>query len=94
MTTLEDLWQGNIIPWEMFVRNDPQLKSLLSDAGENYDKLIADLTEKQMEILEKYKYTLFEMNSFTEQAAFKYGFSLGVRLMIESVQTKLDNNSV
>ncbi|MCR5636176.1 MAG: hypothetical protein K6F76_03230 [Clostridiales bacterium] len=89
MTTLEDLWQGNIIPWEMYVRDNPHLKSLLSIAGENYDKLIADLTEKQMEILEKYKYTLFEMNSFTEQAAFKYGFSLGLRLIVESVMTEL-----
>ena len=89
MTTLENLWYGNILPWEMFVMNDPHLKSLLSLAGENYDKLIADLTEKQMEMLEKYKYTLFEMNSFTEQAAFKYGFSLGVRLIIESVMTEL-----
>ena len=42
---LEDLWYGKIIPWEMFVRNNPQLKSLLSIAGNNYDKLIADLTE-------------------------------------------------
>ncbi|MCR5636137.1 MAG: hypothetical protein K6F76_03035 [Clostridiales bacterium] len=94
MTVLEDLWYGRIIPWEMFVRNDPQLKSLLSLSGKNYDKLTADFTEKQMEMLEKYKDILCEMNSYTEQAAFKYGFALGVRLMIESVQIKLDNNSV
>ena len=78
----------------MYVRNDPQLKSLLSHASKDYDKLTADFTEKQKEMLEKYKDALCEMNSFTEQAAFKYGFALGVRLMMESVQTKLDNNSV
>ena len=44
---LEDLWYGNIIPWEMFLRNDSHLKSLLSLSGKNYEKLIADLTEKQ-----------------------------------------------
>lgn len=93
MTVLEDLWYGNIIPWEMFVRDNPQLKSLLSLAGKNYDKLTADFTNKQKEMLEKYKDSLCEMNSYTEQAAFKYGFSLGVRLMMESLVTKLDNNS-
>ena len=92
--TLESLWYGGIIPWEMYVRNDPQLKSLLSHASKDYDKLTADFTEKQKEMLEKYKDVLCEMNSYTEQAAFKYGFSLWVRLMMESVMTKLDNNDL
>ena len=92
MTVLEDLWYGNIIPWEKFVKDNAELKSLLSLAGKNYDKLTADFTEKQKEMLEKYKDTLCEMNSFTEQAAFKYGFSLGVRLMMESMMTKLNND--
>ncbi|MCR5636172.1 MAG: hypothetical protein K6F76_03210 [Clostridiales bacterium] len=89
MTVLENLWYGNIIPWEMFVRNDPQLKSLLSHTSKDYDKLTADFTEKQKEMLEKYKGTLCEMNSYTEQSAFKYGFSLGVRLIVESVMTEI-----
>ena len=86
---LEDLWYGNIIPWEMFLRNDSHLNSLLSLSGKNYDKLTDTLTELQKELLEKYKDTLCEMNSFTEQAAFRYGFSLGVRLMMESMLTEL-----
>ena len=53
MTVLEDLWYGNIVPWEMFLRNDSHLKSLLSLSGKNYEKLIVDLTEKQKEMLEK-----------------------------------------
>ena len=93
MTVLEDLWYGNIIPWEMFVRNNPRLKSLFSLSGKNYDKLTADLTEKQKEMLEKYKDTLCEMNSFAEQNAFKYGFSLGVRLMMQSVSIELPTNN-
>ena len=92
MNTLEDLWYGNIIPWEMFVRNNQQLKGLLSLADKNYDKLIADFTEKQIEMLEKYKDSVNEMNCFTEYAAFKYGFSLGVRLMMESILTELNNS--
>ena len=86
----EDMWYGNIIPWEMFVSDNPQLKKLLSVAGKDYDKLTADLAEKQKEMLEKYKDSLCEMNSYTEQAAFQYGFSLGIRLMMESIAIKLN----
>ena len=81
---LEDLWYGNIIPWEMFVRNNPRLKSLLSLACNNYDKLIAGFTEQQIKLLEEYKDSVNEMNCFTEQAAFQYSFSLGVKLLIEA----------
>ena len=86
---LKELWYGNILPWEMFVKNNSHLKSLLSLSDKNYDKLTADLTEKQKELLEKYKDSVNEMNSFTEQAAFQYGFSLGVRFMMESMSTEL-----
>ena len=92
MTTLENLWYGRIIPWETFVRNDPQLKCLLSHASRDYDKLTADFTETQKEMLEKYKDTICEINSYTEQAAFKYGFSLGVNLIIEANKNLTKND--
>ena len=89
MTTLEELWYGNIIPWEQFVKNNPQLKSQLSVLSKNRDKLTADLTEKQKESLEKYNDTVNKTYSITQLAAFQYGFSLGVRLITESMLTTL-----
>ena len=46
------------------------------------------LTEKQSETLEKYDEAVNEMHSLAEVEAFSYGFRLGVRLMIEAVDSK------
>ena len=89
MTILEDLWYGNINPHETFLSQNRQFKHLLSLMGKNRDKLSVTLTEQQKEILEKYHEMINEMHSFTEQAAFQYGFSLCVRLMMESVSIQL-----
>ena len=55
----------------------------------NRDKLCETLTEQQKEMLKKYDETVNEMHSLIEQSAFQYGFSLGVRLMIEGVSIQL-----
>ena len=89
MTVLEDLWYGNINPNEAILQDDKRFKSLLSLMGKNRDKLSDTLTEQQKEILEKYDDTINEMHSLAEQSAFQYGFSLGVRLMIEGVSIQL-----
>lgn len=89
MTTLEDLWYGNIDPHESFLIQNRQFRHLLSLMGKNRDQLTDTFTDKQKELLEKYDNTINEMHSITEQAAFQYGFSLGVRLMMESVSIQL-----
>ena len=89
MAVLEDLWYGNINPHETFLPQNWQFKHLLSLMGKNCDKLSVTLNEQQKEILEKYDETVNEMYSLAEQSAFQYGFSLGVRLMMESVSIQL-----
>ncbi len=89
MTTLEDLWYGNIDPHETVLNDDRRFKNLLALMGRNRDKLSATLTEQQKETLAKYDDSVNELHSFAEQAAFQYGFSLGVRLMMESVSIQL-----
>ena len=85
MTALEELWYGNIDPHESFLIQNRQFRHLLSLIGKNRDKLSVTLTEQQKEILEKYDDTVNELHSLSEQSAFQYGFSLGVRLMTESL---------
>ena len=88
MTILEDLWYGNINPHEAILQDNKRFKSLLSLMGRNRDKLTNTLTEQQKEMLEKYDDTVNEMHSLAEQVAFQYGFSLGIRLMMESISIK------
>ncbi len=76
---------GNINPHEMFPDNNRPFKHPLFLMGKNRDKLTDTFPDRQREMLEKYGDTINEMHSLSEQAAFQYGFSLGVRLMMESV---------
>ena len=76
---------GNINPHETFPDNNRPFKHLLSLMGKNCDKLTDTFTDQQREMLEKYGDTINKMHSFSERAAFRYGFSLGVRLRMESV---------
>lgn len=89
MTTLEDLWYGNINPHETFLIQNRQFKHLLSLMGKSRDKLTDTFTNQQKELLEKYDDAVNEMHSLTEQSAFQYVFSLGVRLVTESISTQL-----
>lgn len=83
MTTLENLWYGNIRPVEQFVEGNAEYKSLLRLVGNNREKLEATLTPEQAELFEKYYSAVNEMDSITEAAAFTYGFTLAVGLLID-----------
>ncbi len=89
---LKDLWYGNIIPHETFLNNNPHFKKLISLADNNYDKLTDTLTELQKELLEKYDDIVDELHSLSLQTAFQYGFSPGVRLIVEAINNPLTND--
>ena len=89
MTVLEDLWYGNIDPHEAILSDDQRFKSLLAVMGRTRDELSATLTEQQKETLAKYDDAVNEIHSLAERAAFRYGFALGGRLMVESMSVEL-----
>ena len=84
MKTLDELWYGNISPFEQCTRGDKRLKELLKLVARNREELDGTLTDKQKETLEKFEECMNEMHSITERDAFSYGFQLGVQLMAES----------
>ncbi len=84
MTFLENLWYGNINPHEKLLSGNSNFKHLLHLTGKNRDKLTDIFTKPQRETLEQYG----EMYPYAEQAAFKYGFALNVRLIMKSVFIK------
>ena len=91
-TVLEDLWYGNIDPHEAILAEDRHYKSLLALMGKNRDGLSSTLTDQQKELLEKYDDVINEMHSISEVEAFSHGFSLGIRIMTESISIKLTTN--
>lgn len=83
MTALEDLWHGNIRPVETYIEGNVEYKNLLRLVSKNREALENELTHKQLELFEKYTASVNEMNSISEAAAFKYGFTLAVSLLTE-----------
>ena len=84
MKTLDELWYGNISPFEQCTRGDKRLKELLKLIARNREELDGTLTDKQKETLEKFEDCMNEMHSITERDAFSYGFRFAVRLIAES----------
>ena len=78
MKTIDELWYGNISPFEQCTRGDKRLKELLPLMARNRDELGASLTDKQKETLEKFEDCMNEMHSITERDAFSYGFRFGI----------------
>ena len=84
MKTIDELWYGNVSPFEQCTRGDKRLKELLKLVAQNREELNGTLTDKQKETLEKFEDCMNEMHSITERDAFSYGFRLGVQLMAEA----------
>lgn len=84
MTILENLWYGNIHPFEQFLERNKEYKNLLRIAAKDQERLGASLTPEQAELFEKYYTAVNEMNATAEVQAFSYGFRLGAQFMNES----------
>ena len=91
MKTLDELWYGNISPFEQCTHSDKRLKELLKLVAQNREELDSMLTEKQKETLGKFEDRMNEMHRITERDAFSYGLCLGVQLMAESFLLSLSD---
>ena len=61
MKTLDELWYGNISPFEQCTRGGKRLKELLKLVARNREELDGTLTNKQKETLEKFEECMNEM---------------------------------
>ncbi len=83
MTTLEDLYYGNIHPCDRDVVRGSPTDKLLRLLCQNEESLTATLTEQQKEIFLKFKNCQDELLFFGEREAFRMGFILATRIMVE-----------
>ena len=85
---LEQLWYGNVAPWEQGNRLDREYKELTELLCRNRDGLTEGLTEAQKELLDKYDECQNELSAKTEKNAFVQGFCLGMRLLAAATYTQ------
>lgn len=86
MTTLEDLYYGNISPHERYIKRGTRMDKLVKLICKNEEELNSTLTEKQKETFEKFKDCQNELSCITEREAFGSGFILATRIMVEVMQ--------
>ncbi len=86
MSTLEDLYYGNIIPHEYSIKRGSAYSEVLGYVVRHEDDLKATLTEQQKEIFEKLKDCESELHGMNELESFVSGFKLAARIIIEVLQ--------
>ncbi len=93
MTTLEDLYYGNIIPHEHSFKRGSAYSEVLGYIIRHEDELKATLTEQQKGIFEKLKDCESELHGMNEIEAFTSGFKLAIRIMIEVMHEPPDKEN-
>ena len=88
MTTLENLYYGNIAPHEYEVVRGSEYDITAKLVIRHEQELSRTLTEQQNAILQKIKDNHTELMSLGERDAFCRGFSLAVRLMVEAMSSE------
>ena len=78
MTTLEDLYYGNISPHEWYIKQGTRVDKLVKLICKNEEELNSGLTEKTFE---KFKDCTSELSCITEREAFGAGFILATRII-------------
>ena len=83
MSILEDLYYGNVSPCDRDVRRGSKVDELQNLVCQYEVELNQTLTEKQKEILEKFKDAYSEMYCYFERDMFAQGFTIATKIMIE-----------
>ena len=91
MTTLEDLYYGNIDPANKYIKRGGEYSKLISLLVRNEEKLMPTLSKEQKVIFEKYKDCYDEMYCISEKEAFIQGIKLGIKMTAESFLADSEN---
>jgi len=84
MTTLENLYNGNINPSDLDeLKCNHEYSRALNRVCAARQKLTDSLSAEQRELLERYITNADELSVITDKAIFKSGFSLAVNIMTE-----------
>ena len=85
-SVIEELYYGNITPPERSCRRSGEYAHILQLIARHEEKLTETLTEAQKETFEKFKDSQSELSGLTERDAFRDGFILAVRIMVEAME--------
>lgn len=86
MTTLENLYHGNINPCESEkLLNNNEYKKLMTLTIQAQDKLVESLTDEQKKLFDNYVSNAEELSVIINEEIFKEGYRLATQIMIECI---------
>ena len=85
---LKSLFWGNIAPAEKFGIQNPEFKKATAKMYETRESLTVNFTEEQQKLLEIYDDKCSELSAITSEDAFISGFSLAIKLITESYESR------
>ena len=80
---LEDLYYGNISPYDKRIVANSELRCLVSRVADCENQLTGRLNTEEQQILKKLISAQHEIDDITAKEYFILGFRLGVRLVTE-----------
>ena len=83
---LEMLFDGDLYPQCYLGKNNMQMKEVAPMISRNAVKLEETLNDIQKDIFEKYVDAVNEYHHLSERQCFCDGYSLAVKMMMESIQ--------
>jgi len=81
--TLEDLYYGNISPWDQRYAKDTEYWKSMRTVSEKEEQIKLLLNEQEQELLKEMVSAQGTVNSITAEENFIMGFRLGMRMGIE-----------
>jgi len=85
MSTIKDLWDGNIRPFERMRPQSAEYHMLIEKLSVQAKALQCELSDKGTDILEKYEDLMMSIQNLEVYRAFEDGFCLGVDLIMDVV---------
>ena len=89
MGILEELWYGNISPWESDFKRGGTYSKLLGYIVRHEEELQKQMNDEK-EIFEKFTECTNEMYGIVYREAFVRVFTLGARIIIEVMNTEIE----
>ncbi len=91
MAILEELYNGNIVPSEKFIKKGGEYQKVNDELSEKIEKLTCTLNSKEKDLCEEIGDGICKLSYISEKECFIEGFRLGAQIMREILEYKSEN---
>lgn len=91
MSILEELFYGDIIPAEKYIKAGGEYQKLNSQFVNHTEELRSLLTGKEKQLYDKISNMSIQLNGISEKEYFIDGFCIGAKIILEIMNFKSEN---